>query len=410
MNERLPERPFAAQDGPVVLAHRGWRGYYPENTLLAFEMAAKMPIDGLEIDIHSTADGELVVIHDETVDRTTNGTGPVHSYTLAELKKLDAGYRWTKDDGKTFPFRGRGSTIPTLKEVMMRFLHLWINVDIKQAKPSIIQPFTNLILETNKTAHMCVGSFNGQTVARFRKEMPDVAKSGSKNEVRLLYILSKLRLPQLYRGQANIFQIPEYEGNSHLVTRQFVQAAHRNKMAVHVWTVNETAVMQRLLDIGVDGLITDYPDRALRLLGRISDERRNRVSLIFVRDGKLLMIRRERMGRTYYVLPGGGVEAGESLIEAAMREAKEETNYEITLGPVLWQDEPIDGNHLDTGFLVTAFNGTLQLGGPEAANQSPDNKYIFEWLPIDAVKRVRHYPWHINTEAIHQASNAHHDG
>ncbi|MCP5094458.1 MAG: NUDIX domain-containing protein [Chloroflexi bacterium] len=403
MDERLPERPFAAQGGPVVLAHRGWRGYYPENTLLAFEMASKMPIDGLEIDIHSTADGELVVIHDDTVDRTTNGSGPVKSYTFAELQKLDAGYHWTKDDGKTFPFRGRGITIPTLKEVMERFPHLWINVDIKQAAPSIIESFGTLIRKTDKAAHMCVGSFNGQTVARFRREMPAVAKSGSKNEVRLLFVTSKLRMPGLYRGQANVFQIPEYEGRIHLVTPQFVQAAHKNNVAVHVWTVNETAVMQRLLDIGVDGLVTDYPDRALRLLGRISDNHRRRVSLVFIKDDKILMIRRERMGRTYYVLPGGGVEPGETIAEAAHREAKEETSYNITLGPTLWQDEPIDGNHLDTGYLVKSFNGNLQLGGPELDNQSADNLYFFEWMLIDAVNHVPHYPWNIDTELIQQA-------
>ena len=269
MNQRFPNQPFANENGPVVLAHRGWRGLYPENTMLSFAKAAELPIDGLEIDIHMTADGVPVVIHDATVDRTTNDTGPVHSLTLAELKKLDAGYRWTNDGGQTFPFRGQGITIPMLAEVFEAFPHLWINVDIKQERPSMVQSFADLIRQHDMVEKMCVGSFSGRNVADFRKELPEVAKSGSAWEVRWLFILSKLRLDRLYWKHPHVMQIPEYEGNIHLVTPRFVQAAHRNNVAVHVWTVNETAVMQRLLSIGVDGLISDFPNRVLKLLGRL---------------------------------------------------------------------------------------------------------------------------------------------
>ena len=237
--------------------------------MLSFAKADELPIDGLEIDIHSTADGELVVIHDATVDRTTDGSGVVGSFTLVELKQLDAGYHWTNDDGKTFPFRGQGVTIPTLAEVFETFPHLWINVDIKQSEPPITKPFSDLIRQYKLEDHLFAGSFNGQTVKRFRQALPQAAKTASKNEVRWLFIVSWLRLPWLYWGNADALQIPEYEGNIHLVTARFVRAAHRNGVAVHVWTVNETAVMQRLLDIGVDGLISDFPDRVLKLLGRL---------------------------------------------------------------------------------------------------------------------------------------------
>ncbi|KAA3656898.1 MAG: glycerophosphodiester phosphodiesterase [Chloroflexi bacterium] len=269
MSHRSPNQPFADENGPVILAHRGWRGLYPENTMLAFEKAAELPIDGLEIDIHSTADDVPVVIHDATVDRTTNGSGPVHDFTLAELKKLDAGYRWTNDDGKSYPFRGRSITIPTLAEVFEAFPHLWINVDIKQESPSMVKLFADTIRQHNMIDKMCVGSFSDKNVADFRKELPEVAKSGSAWEVRRLFIMKTLQLSRLYWGGANVMQIPEYEGNIHLVTKRFVKAAHRNGIAVHVWTVNETAVMQHLLNIGVDGLVTDFPDRALKLVGRL---------------------------------------------------------------------------------------------------------------------------------------------
>ena len=269
MGNRLPNQPFANEIGPVILAHRGWRGLYPENTMLAFEKAAELPIDGLEIDIHCTKDNVPVVIHDATVDRTTNGSGPILSFTLAELKQLDAGYNWTNDDGATFPFRGQGITIPTLAEVFDAFPHLWINVDIKQETPSMVKLFADSIRQHKMVEKMCVGSFSGKNVADFRKALPKVAKSGSAWEVRRLFIMNALRLSRIYWGGADVFQIPEYEGNIHLVTEQFVQAAHQNEIAVHVWTVNETAVMQSLLNIGVDGLITDFPDRALKLVGRL---------------------------------------------------------------------------------------------------------------------------------------------
>lgn len=269
MLRRSPKRPLASDGGPVVLAHRGWRGRYPENTMLAFEKAAEMPIDGLETDIHSTADGVLVAIHDDTVNRTTDGSGQVQDFTLAELKKLDAGYRWTPDGGKTFPFRGQGITIPTLAELFEAFPHLWINVDVKQESPSIIAPFVELIHQYNLAQNICVGSFSDKNVAEFRRLMPDVARSGSPKEVRRLLALHKLRLGWLYWGAADAFQIPEEHGRLRIVTPRFIRDAQRQKTAVHVWTVNETADMQRLLDWGVDGLITDFPDRALKLLGRL---------------------------------------------------------------------------------------------------------------------------------------------
>lgn len=265
---RSPARPFARQGGPVVLAHRGFRGHYPENTMLAFEKAAKLPIDGLEMDIHSSKDGVLVVCHDETVDRTTNGHGRIQDLTLTELQALDAGYQFTADGGQTFPFRGQGVTIPTLEAVFQRFPDFWINVDIKQHQPSVVRPFCDLIHRYNMADKMCVGSFDNRTVAAFRRACPAVVRVASMNETLRLFVLARLRLGRFYWGKAHALQIPERDKGLHIVTERFVKTAHENNTAVHVWTVNETADMQRLIDIGVDGLITDYPDRALQLLGR----------------------------------------------------------------------------------------------------------------------------------------------
>ena len=268
---RLPNEPFAHQGGVVVLAHRGWRGLYPENTMLAFNKAAELPIDGLEIDIHQTADGVLVVCHDDTVDRTTDGSGHIQNHTLAELQQLDAGYRFTPDGGQTFPYRGQGITIPTLAEVFEAFSNLWINIDMKQETPSLVRPFTNLIRQHNVAERLCVGSFSNKTVADFRRACPEVTRVASHAEVVRWFVLNKLHLERFYWGRGQVVQIPEIDPdtNLRLVTPRSVRSAQRNNMAVHVWTVNETADMQRLIDMGVDGLISDFPDRALRLLGRL---------------------------------------------------------------------------------------------------------------------------------------------
>ncbi len=265
----LPANPFVQNGGVIVLAHRGFRSHYPENTMLSFQKAAELGVDGLEMDIHSTKDGVLVVSHDATVERMTNGSGPIKEMTLAKLRQLDAGYRWSADDGQTFPFRGQGITIPTLEEVFTAFPQFWINVDIKQSQPAIVTPFVAMIRRFEMAERMMVGSFDAATVHRFRQECPEVATAATEPEVRRLFILSKLGLSRFYRSGAKAMQLPEWNGRVRVITPRFVRDGHGGGTAVHVWTVNETADMQRLIEWGVDGLITDYPDRLLKLLGRL---------------------------------------------------------------------------------------------------------------------------------------------
>jgi glycerophosphoryl diester phosphodiesterase len=232
----------------------------------AFEKAATLPIDGLELDIRSTADGVPVVIHDETVDRTTNGAGRVNEFTLAELKRLDAGHKWTPDGGRSFPFRGLGITVPTLAEVFSAFPHLWISLDIKQRNPSIVHIFVGMIREFHIEENVCAGSFDTPTIRAFRRACPEVATAACPREVLRLLLLHKFFLTHLYRGKARVLQMPENYRGWRILDRRFVQAAHRKGLAVHVWTVNERADMERLLEMGVDGLITDYPDRLIEVL------------------------------------------------------------------------------------------------------------------------------------------------
>ena len=263
-----PDYPFFDHDGILVMAHRGGKGLRPENTLSAFENAVELGVDVLEMDVHSTKDGELVIMHDSTVDRTTNGTGPIHSFTLGELKELDAGYHWTADEDQSFPFRGQGITVPTLNEVFAKFPEMLMNIEIKQVEPSIAEPLCQMIRAYGMEEKVLIASFKAVAIEEFRRACPEIPTTTVKNEVRWLYGLSVAYLGKIYFPPADALQVPEYEGDIHVVTPRFITAAHGRNMEVHVWTVNEISDMQRMIDVGVDGIITDYPDRLLSLLGR----------------------------------------------------------------------------------------------------------------------------------------------
>jgi glycerophosphoryl diester phosphodiesterase len=252
----------------VVMAHRGGGGLWPENTMTAFRGAVELGVDALELDIHSTRDGVLVVMHDDEVSRLTDGQGLIHTFSLEELQQLDAGYTWTQDAGQTYPFRGQGITVPTLEEVLDAFPGMFVNIDIKQAEPSIVEPFCDLLRRFNALERVRVGSFHDQELAKFRRALPQVPTAAGVSEVRLFYAFNRARLSWLYRPRAESFQIPETVGALRLVTPQFIRALHAQRREIHIWTVNQMTDMERLIEWGVDGLITDYPDRLLALLGR----------------------------------------------------------------------------------------------------------------------------------------------
>ena len=260
--------PFADDGGIIVLAHRGGGGLWPENTMMAFAGAANLGVDGLELDIHQTKDGRLIIIHDPTVDRISDGSGAVKNMTLAEVQSVDAGYWWTADSGETFPYRGKGVVIPTLEAVFINFPHLWINIDIKQHEPAIVEPFVEMVYKFGMTNKIMVGSFDEKTVQAFRNTCPEALTAASLQETRRLFIMNKLLIGRFYNGHADALQIPEFYGRRRVITRRFVKAAHRKKTAVHVWTVDEVDDMKRLIALDVDSLITNYPDRLLNLLGR----------------------------------------------------------------------------------------------------------------------------------------------
>jgi len=248
------------------MAHRGCEGLWPSNSLFAFERALAIGADALEMDIHCTADGMLVVRHDPFVESTTDGSGFIRSLRLAELKKLDAGYTWTKDGGQSFPFRGLGIKIPTLEEVFLAFPDARLNIDIKPEEPPVVRQLCALLEEHHKLEQVTIGSFHDEQLALFRQLCPEVRTAAGMSETRRFYVLSRLYLTRFYHPQTLIFQIPEFAGRLRIVSPGFLRAARRQGLEVHIWTVNEKSDMRRLIAWGVDGIITDYLDRLAEVL------------------------------------------------------------------------------------------------------------------------------------------------
>ncbi len=264
-----PPTRFLESPYPLNLAHRGGAALAPENTMLAFQNALAVGADVLELDVRASRDGELVVIHDETVDRTTDGSGKVAEMTLAQLQALDAGYRYSPDNGHSFPYRGRGIKIPTLREVLTAFPDARVNIEIKQATPPIEEAVARLIEETGAQDRVLVVSSDDGVMKRFRHLMPNVATGASAGEVRSFYLLQRFGLGAFYRPVANALQVPDRSGEVQLVTPRFVAAAHAQGMKVHVWTINTPDRMRQLLQIGVDGIITDRPDLLRQVMAEV---------------------------------------------------------------------------------------------------------------------------------------------
>jgi glycerophosphoryl diester phosphodiesterase len=226
---------------------------------------------GLELDVHLTRDGHIVVIHDATVDRTTNGTGAVSEMTLDDLRGLDAGHNFSPDGGPTYPYRGRGVRVPRLGEVLREFPDVAVNIDIKVGSPGIEESVLGVLRETNTSERVLVVSTSHAIVKRFRKVSGGHVSTGaSKWEIGVFYILSKLSLERLVRPAYDALQVPLRHRGIPLVTPRFLKAAHARDVRVDVWTINQAEEMRRLLDLGVDVIMTDRPGMLAEVLQRLA--------------------------------------------------------------------------------------------------------------------------------------------
>jgi glycerophosphoryl diester phosphodiesterase len=260
-----PGHPYFA-GAPLLIAHRGGAELAPENTLLAFRRAIEWwQADILELDVQPTRDGEAVVIHDDTLDRTTDGGGPVAGHSLAELRRLDAGYRFTPDGGRSYPFRGRGLEISTLGEVLDALPGVRVNVEIKDGR--VQSRLWEVVHERDAAQRVLIAS--GRQRNRSRFDAYSGARSASAEEMYTFLGLHYLRATAFYRTHVDAFQMPEKSGDRQVLSPRFVREVQACNLPVHVWTVNSQADMRRLLAWRVDGIMTDRPDRLARVLHEI---------------------------------------------------------------------------------------------------------------------------------------------
>ncbi len=271
--EPRPLHPYHTEflgPGPHVIAHQGGDHLWPGNTMEAFAGAQALGVDVLELDVHVSADGEVVVIHDDTVDRTSDGRGAVAELTLLELQALDFGYRWRPAGGPAteFPYRGSGLTIPTLREVLEAFPETAVNIELKPDDTRLVAITCDLIRELGRERTVMVASFVDRNLRDFRTRCPEVATSAGSIEATVFVVLDVVRLGHLYRPPAEAFQVPVRRAGIEIVTERSLRTLRERQVQVDVWTVNDEAEMRRLLELGAGGLITDRPDLALGLLGR----------------------------------------------------------------------------------------------------------------------------------------------
>ncbi|MBB5233533.1 glycerophosphodiester phosphodiesterase [Deinococcus budaensis] len=262
-----PANPFV-QGRTLNIAHQGGEGLRPSNTLLAYRNAASLGADMLEMDMHATRDGVLVLSHDAALDRLTNVRGRIPELTLAQVRAADAGYAFSLDGGRTFPFRGQGVQVAQLSEVLSAFPALPMIIEIKQASPSLAAPFCRALRDAGATRRVIAASFSDVALNEFRAACPEVMTSMTERELRPLVLLSKVGLARLAPVRGRAAQVPVRAGRIEVVTPGFVRAMQARGVAVQVWTVNDPAEMRRLIRLGVDGIITDRPDLLEEVLTR----------------------------------------------------------------------------------------------------------------------------------------------
>jgi glycerophosphoryl diester phosphodiesterase len=261
-------KPPTPRGWPINFAHRGGAKVVPENTIEGFREGFALGAGVVECDVHASAEGTIVVIHDAVVDRTTDGTGPVAEKSLPELRRLDAGYWFSTDGGLTFPWRAKDVRIPTLEALYEAFPDAPFNIEIKGHRSGIEEAVYRQIEAAEATERTLVVSDNRGTISRFRRvSRGTVATASSTVELLIYWILHVLHLGALYDTPFQALQPPEkYKNVVPVVTRRFVRRAHDRGLRVDVWTIDDEPAMRRLLSFGVDGIMTDRPDVLARVL------------------------------------------------------------------------------------------------------------------------------------------------
>jgi glycerophosphoryl diester phosphodiesterase len=263
-------RPYLSRPAPWLVAHRGGSLLAPENTLVAFDRAVELGADAVETDVHLTRDGVAVVFHDDETGRLTGAAGTIEERTLAEVHALDAAFGFTPDGGRTFPFRGLGVRVPTLAEVLARHPGLRLSVDAKSEDPGLAEALVREVKAAHAVERVCLGSFFDEQAVRIGALLPEVARFLPQHAATCHVMAARSGQPATGCPSGyDLASLPHRLEAMTVVDRAVVEHFHRLGIPVHVWTVDEEDDMRALLALGVDGLVTDRPDLAARVMGRV---------------------------------------------------------------------------------------------------------------------------------------------
>ena len=254
---------FLDSSRPRVFAHRGGCALGPENTIAAFDLGLAAGADGLELDVHLSADGIVVVHHDDTLDRTTSASGVVRARTAADLAAVDAGCRFTNASG-AFPFRGQGVGVPSLRDVLQRYRDVPIIIEMKENSAAMGEAVARTVRAASAVERVCAAGYGHRALQAARASLPEMATSASHPEVRLAVYRSMARFP-VRDAAYDAFQVPEQAGLIRIISPRFIRHVHDAGKPVQVWTIDLQDDMERLLGWGVDGLISNRPDVAVRV-------------------------------------------------------------------------------------------------------------------------------------------------
>ena len=243
--------PLMRPERPVVIAHRGGRTEAPEETMDTLRRSVAVGAQVLELDLHATADGVVVCMHDATVDRTTDGTGPIQGFDYDALRQLDAGHRFSPDGGASFPFRGQGVRVPTLAEVLSEGPQVPLVLEIKQSEPPIADAVMAELRAHDALDRVVLAAFSADTLEAVRAHSDAPATSLAVSEV--IGWLATDEAP------GSFLHLPPELGPVELVTPELIQSAEAQGLAVQVWTISTPAQMRAMIDLGVHGIMTPDP-------------------------------------------------------------------------------------------------------------------------------------------------------
>lgn len=269
IEHKWPDHQFK-RDSFEMIAHRGGGLEAPENTIIAFDHTINISSDFiLEMDVHLTKDMHLAVIHDDTVDRTTEGAGNVNDMTLEELKQLDAGWHYQDDKGE-YIYRGQGVQIPSLREILLRYPHQRMTIELKHFSKKAAQTLIDLIEELRAFERIAIASYSHQMIEYIRSQRLQWIFVGTPTQMYQSLILLNMFLEPIDPITADAYYIPEVSMGIPVLSQRLLNEMHRRGKPVFVWTVNEEDDMKRLMDSGVDGIITDRPSVLFELTKAIN--------------------------------------------------------------------------------------------------------------------------------------------